>query len=360
MARFMPQQMNTFVANRVSTIQQTIKLKWHHVPTKENPADIASRGSLEELVTSDLWWHGPDFLKEPYNSTSSPIDISFEDVPEKRKNIPIFQIKIHEENYVLTQFALTTYMRLLKFTALALRWRNKNQRHSVPITAQEISNAQRIWVKIVQAEILGEDIHNVRHNTMCKTPAIKPLNPFIDEHRILRMNGRVTNDTIRQQSTAIILPDRHTLTTLMLKDAHEAVLHGGVQLTMRKLRDHFFIIHARSQVKTFKQNCLVCYRYQMRPLNQQMGRLPLFRTEQARPFAFVGCDFTGHFYFKASNLRNALSVKGYIALFICLTTKAIHLEKVEGLTTAEFLMAFDNFTARREFQWCFTQTMAQI
>lgn len=161
------------------------------------------------------------------------------------------------------------------------------------------------------------------------------------------MNGRVGNAVMRRQSTAIILPDRHVFTNLVIKDAHEEVLHGGIQITMRKLRDDFSIIHARSRVKYLTRRCLVCYRYRMRPLSQQMGRLPLFRTEQARSFAFVGCDFTGHYHLKTSRARNAPTAKGYIALFICLTTKAIHLEVVEGLTTAEFLMAFDNFIARR-------------
>ncbi|XP_052778542.1 uncharacterized protein LOC128215986 [Mya arenaria] len=58
-------QYKTFVANRVGTIQDaTTPKQWRHVSSANNPADIASRGSqLHTLSESELWWHGPNFLK---------------------------------------------------------------------------------------------------------------------------------------------------------------------------------------------------------------------------------------------------------------------------------------------------------
>ena len=38
-------------------------IKFHYISTKENPADIASRGaSACELQHNRLWWHGPDWM----------------------------------------------------------------------------------------------------------------------------------------------------------------------------------------------------------------------------------------------------------------------------------------------------------
>ena len=39
--------------------------------------------------------------------------------------------------------------------------------------------------------------------------------------------------------------------------------------------------------------------------------------------------------------------KCYVALFICLSTKAVHLELVRDLTTQAFIAALRRFTARR-------------
>ncbi|XP_075227514.1 uncharacterized protein LOC142327976 [Lycorma delicatula] len=76
-----------FVANRVSEIQQlTFNVKWHHIESPSNPADILSRGCLpEKLINFILWWHGPSWLwllqdsfcwptNHHFNSTETNVD----------------------------------------------------------------------------------------------------------------------------------------------------------------------------------------------------------------------------------------------------------------------------------------------
>lgn len=55
-----------FVANRIAAIQRfTNKEQWHHVASECNPADLLSRGlTVNQLKTSDLWWHGPKWLQQ--------------------------------------------------------------------------------------------------------------------------------------------------------------------------------------------------------------------------------------------------------------------------------------------------------
>ena len=54
----------TFVANRIATIQTlTLPDQWRHVRSRDNPADILSRGlSATQLPACQLWFHGPLFL----------------------------------------------------------------------------------------------------------------------------------------------------------------------------------------------------------------------------------------------------------------------------------------------------------
>lgn len=290
-------------------------------------------------------WHGPNFLVKANSYPSSPEIINDKDIPEQRKIVQTIHFVTQSENYVLERFS--NYKRLLRFTVYAMRWYKQTKNRSSLIRAHEIRSAENQWIKIVQTEMFGRDIHSISQNGWSHTPTIRQFNPFVDENGILRMNGRVGNADLLEQKTAIIIPAQHHFTTLMIRDAHDEVMHGGVQLTLRKLREKFWIIHARRQVQKTIHKCVRCFRFRKQFMQQKMADLPKFRTEQARPFAFVGCDYAGPFEIKVSTRRNSPTTKGYIALFICLTTKALHLELVADLSSAEFIMAFENFIARR-------------
>lgn len=79
-----------------------------------------------------------------------------------------------------------------------------------------------------------------------------------------------------------------------------------------------------------------------------MGDLPTQRVNPPqRAFMCTGVDYTGAIELKSSKYRGNTTYKGYIAVFICMATKAIHLEAVTGMTTELFLMAMHRFIGRR-------------
>ncbi|GFU37049.1 integrase catalytic domain-containing protein [Nephila pilipes] len=59
-----PRKWKIFVGNRTTEILDIVPYEqWSHVSSKDNPADLASRGgNPEDLANSTLWWHGPSFL----------------------------------------------------------------------------------------------------------------------------------------------------------------------------------------------------------------------------------------------------------------------------------------------------------
>ncbi|XP_059054590.1 uncharacterized protein LOC131848648 [Achroia grisella] len=79
-----------------------------------------------------------------------------------------------------------------------------------------------------------------------------------------------------------------------------------------------------------------------------MGQLPSPRVTPCRkPFLCSGVDYAGPINIRVSKGRGNKSYKGYIALFICMSTRAVHLEAVSDLTSKGFLAAFKRFVARR-------------
>lgn len=78
-----------------------------------------------------------------------------------------------------------------------------------------------------------------------------------------------------------------------------------------------------------------------------MSDLPAERVQFQRPFSKIGCDYAGPFLIKVDIGKVPKKVKGYISLFVCFITKAIHLELVGDLTSESFIGALDRFISRR-------------
>ncbi|KAG7188150.1 hypothetical protein KM043_013369 [Ampulex compressa] len=75
-----------FVANRVGEIQRLTDIaSWRHVPSKENPADLLSRGvQPSDLPDCRAWWHGPQHLSNDLFWPSADATLPLSDMPEVR------------------------------------------------------------------------------------------------------------------------------------------------------------------------------------------------------------------------------------------------------------------------------------
>ena len=78
-----------------------------------------------------------------------------------------------------------------------------------------------------------------------------------------------------------------------------------------------------------------------------MGDLPSVQVKPSPPFSTTGVDFAGPITLRRGHTRKPTYVKAYVCVFVCLTTKAVHLELVSDLSTEAFLAALRRFVARR-------------
>ena len=109
----------------------------------------------------------------------------------------------------------------------------------------------------------------------------------------------------------------------------------------------YWIIHARNRVRQAVRRCVICTRYRGQTLEQQMAPLPSVHLAPSRPFISTGVDYAGPFAVRTSKGRGQRSGKGYVAIFVCMVTRAVHIEVVSDYSAPTFLMAFRRFTSRR-------------
>jgi hypothetical protein len=77
-----------------------------------------------------------------------------------------------------------------------------------------------------------------------------------------------------------------------------------------------------------------------------MGELPSQRVQPSRPFLTNGVDYAGPISLRLGTTHSKTVTKGYIAIFVCFATKAVHIELVTSLTTEAFIAALRRFIAR--------------
>ncbi|XP_069968662.1 uncharacterized protein [Bactrocera oleae] len=224
----------------------------------------------------------------------------------------------------------------------------RSQRSNELITAEEKEWALITHIRQSQGNMYHSEIKALKSrssiDSSCK---LLPLNPILDEEGILRVGGRLTNSELPyEQKHPIILAYTCPLAKLLVADAHKCCLHGGIQEMLQYLRMRFWILHARRIVKSYLHQCVVCRRHSRITHQQQMSSLPKSRVMVAPPFTHTGLDYCGPFNVRHGGKRSTTMTKTYGAIFICMATKAVHIELAEDLSSQAFIDVFDRFISR--------------
>ena len=80
-------------------------------------------------------------------------------------------------------------------------------------------------------------------------------------------------------------------------------------------------------------------------LVQKMAPLLLERVSSSLPFTHVGLEVTGHLFLKQKGSK--IPEKAYVCIFTCASTRMVHFELTNDMTTEEFLQAFKRMYSRR-------------
>ena len=352
-----PHLLKTFVANRVAEIQGMPEPHtWKHIRTEYNPADALSRGQLPaEFLNNKMWFNGPEWLCSEENFwPKTQIPGLDENLPEVRKGTCLLSevidkqmdAKLNKRFEVFERFS--SYSRLKRFVAYT-SYLNRTKKYKGSIQVQDLIDAEKTIIKRIQSVCFVEDINHLCKNIPIKKQSrLLSLSPFIDKDKIVRVGGRLKYSCLSyNQKHPIILPRSNHVTDLIIKELHENNHHAGIQTTLCLLRQKFWLLDGKAQIRKIIRRCVRCFRSNPLTTEYQMGELPRIRLSQSRVFSNVGIDYCGPFYIKEKKYRNTKQIKVYVAVFVCLATKAVHLELASDLTTEGFLAALRRFLSRR-------------
>ena len=341
---------HVYVCNRVQAIRNVSNpSQWHYVNTKDNPADIASRGVANpKLLNNPLWNHGPSYLHESnWHPEKDPVEMGVYDGDPEVKAVTRSTTSV-EQKRTMTQ-------RLNKFsdwnravTAIA-KLKRAMQTKSWKVGRLEppdrVQGATQI-LKWLQAEHFAPEILRLANGQqVSKRSCIRALCPFTDADGLLRVGGRLNNSHLSfDEKHPIIIPKKTEVGNLLIRYHHNNSLHQGKLFTQSALRKAgLWIVGGSSAIGRVIKLCVNCRKLRQPCEEQLMSDLPMERTEVAAPFTHIGVDCFGPFKVKDGRRES----KRYGAIFSCLASRAVHLELINDMTTDSFLMALRRLIAIR-------------
>ncbi len=352
--RKVPSSLHTFVGNRVAAIRELLPdTPWKHVKSASNPADILSRGStIPHLETSTLWWNGPPWLQHPEDEWPPPQFTAVTDLPETKAVVllapPSPQTSPFWDTYSFFTHLVRIYAWIRRFT-VNIRLPKNERRLSPHLNSQECQDTRRLFFRLIQQENFPEARRAIKKkSTLHKSQALAGFNLSLAEDGLLLVSSRVRDfRLLTAPKTLIPLSIKSSLSRLFIDALHRQYLHPGPQTLLSIIADSYYIPSLRNYLKGLSRRCTACQRAYSRGVTQQLGLLPASRTTPAPPFTETGLDFAGPFYVRRGHVRKPVLDKAYVCIFVCFTTKAVHLELCSDLSTEEFLACLRRFCGRR-------------
>ena len=324
-----------FVNNRVRKIQDKGYIQWRHVGSKDNPSDLGSRGGKVEDC-ANLWWKGPSWLPHPENWPSDIVTSPTKETQAEAKLIKeVLAVAVTTKkdlDQLMEKWDLWKTIRVCSWMTRFIRncRVKRQQRTSGPITTEETNRQIEFWVRDTQVRC--QDTNKFQEDQL-------RLNLQKNENGLYECRGRIQGDY------PLYLPDDSLFTTKLVMHAHTQTLHGGVGLTMAKIRELYWIPRLRRLTKQVIRSCHGCKRFQVTAqTNPPTGNLPRERTAESVPFKFIGVDFAGPIRYLSKTKKE---MKAYIVLYTCSLTRAVYLELLPDQSTEEFRRSLKRFIARR-------------
>ncbi|XP_071477081.1 uncharacterized protein [Diadema antillarum] len=367
---------HVFVANRIRQIRNhSSPDQWNYVNSKDNPADIASRGAtVEQLMASD-WFDGPKFLSDAKLPEPESVyhEISEDDPEVKRSHVATTQTK--PSSFDLERFnRFSSWHQLKRAVANCERYKTQLRRRCEeksstttervisprPLTVDDLQKAQTEIIKHVQEQWFDEEIQILRNLSSDRDPCrderdhrrrvkrssrLHKLDPFIDENGLLRVGGRLCRaEGSFEVKHPVILPQKGHVTDLIIRHCHQQTAHQGRGITVNQLRlNGFWVIGCSTVVSRLIRKCVICNKLRGVTQSQKMSDLPKDRVEPAPPFTYSGMDCFGPWVIREGRKE----LKRYGLLFTCMASRAVHIETLNSLSTDAFINALRRFLSTR-------------
>ncbi|KAH9390521.1 hypothetical protein TYRP_022936 [Tyrophagus putrescentiae] len=330
-----PNKQKPSIALRIRKISKLAPTAtFRHVSTKENLADIASRGStMKQLVKTKQWLEAQELpastqFEHTISSQMMTVAATSADDPSQCACIRFTSYKL----------AVGTYR-------LVGRWLKKKTTKYDDVN--ELDLALILLIRDVQQTHFHHHITSVdekQNISFDKQSILQNFSAHLDQYGLIRLRTRLeqTVNFSYEEVHPIILPPHCQFSRLVIANTHHQLFHPGVDRTCSSIRERFFIINQRRMVKHFVNSCIICRRKRHIASNIRHGPVPPFRYDvSSPPFTNTGIDLFGPVKVPMEN-----DAKVYGVIYVCATSRLVFIDAIPDMTAESVFTSVTHFVAR--------------
>ena len=367
---------------------------WYHVASKFNAADCPSRldTSPGMIGPGSSWQVGPDYLYLPredwplerdFAEQKSKVEIPREELRGKYKEMPSHLImavqrkdagnvekraswdvststakgdtsgkNIEMENVVAAAldwgFTTNTWEVLIKKTAAVfkpfLEYRKRKMMKQGHLSDEQVAELGRysrckpvnFWMAVAMPAT----------RTAMKDNKLKEYQ-LVEHEGMMVMGSRApmgVKHHFGQEHLPVIMASTR-VAELVMWHAH-CESHKSVAVTIANSRKVCFIIGARKLAKSLCKACIKCREVSRKLVTQKMNLLPDRLQVPAPCFTHLGVDLAGPVLIRdmvvtKATRRSNIYKKMWVAVYVCLQTKAVKLYLLPGYSAEDFLLGWE-------------------
>ncbi|XP_058828018.1 uncharacterized protein LOC131687937 [Topomyia yanbarensis] len=366
-----------YVAFRIGEIHSlTNPDEWRWLPTKHNVADDVTKWQAGRRFESDSpWFQGTSFLNhfeelwpqqpqvlEEIRAINMFHDVSAMEAVIDPLRFSKWKVLIRTVACVY-RFITNCRRKIAKLSIEAIPVPEKVKKLAkvkhpvvfVPLKREEHQKAESYLWRVAQAEVYKEEVKILLKNQQLsrsdrhrleKDSELYDKSPSLDDSNVIGMEERTTNAPFIpfKLRCPIVMTKGHRITTMLVEYFHQKMGHANIQTVVNEMRQRFCIKHLRAELKRVARQCVRFRIRKTNPVIPRMAPLPVQRiTPYKRPFSYTGIDY----FVPVLVTVGRRTEKRWIALFTCLTTRAVHLEVAHSLTTQACVMAIRRLACRQ-------------
>ena len=357
-----------YVERRVQMIDHLFPHQhWNYVSTRDNPADHASRPQTPETLLESNWFSGPAFLHAADCGNPVDAEVVFDGaLPEEKTAVTVLMTREATKASILSTLfeRVGNFSKLLRVCAIILKMRCKLDKirqkskasNMIPWVprAPDISQGEclRFLIGCAQSEVLGSSLQIMAGGkSLPENHHLANLSPQLDSYGIMRVGGRLRHASVEfSVKHPYLIPEKHALALSIVSHFHGEIKHQGIHLSHSAvIQAGYFIENGRRMIRKFISDCIICRKLRADTCTQLMADLPSQRLEDVPIFSHIGIDVFGHWFVHdgRATRRTSANKKVWAVIFVCMPSRAIHLEPLCGMDTTSFRNALTRFMAIR-------------